>query len=118
MPKRLPALFAAIDARDAHAFASHLCPDVEFIFANAPSLHGRVQVESAITGFFSSLAALRHELHEHWLCEDNLIMRGNVTYTRHDGSQLQVPFANIFKLRDGLIREYRIFGDFTALAAS
>ena len=43
-------------------------------------------------------------------------LQGQVTYTRHDGSQLSVPFANIFKLRDGLIGEYRIFGDFSALA--
>ena len=43
-------------------------------------------------------------------------MQGQVTYTRHDGSQLSVPFANIFKLRDNLIEEYRIFGDFSALA--
>jgi hypothetical protein len=53
---------------------------------------------------------------EHWQSGDTLIMRGQVTYTRHDDSQLNVPFANIFKLRDGLIGDYRIFGDFSALA--
>ncbi len=118
MPARLPALFNAIDARDAHAFCDFLCPDVVFNFANAPTLHGREQVHAAITGFFASLAGLRHELAEHWLSGDHLIMRGSVTYTRHDGSSLSVPFANIFRLRDGLIGEYRIFGDFSALASA
>ena len=116
MPNRLPALFAAIDARDAHAFACFLSPDVEFTFANAPTLQGREQVQTVIAGFFSSLASLRHEVTEHWQSCDTLIMRGQVTYTRHDGSQLNVPFANIFKLRDGLIGDYQIFGDFSALA--
>lgn len=116
MPTRLQPLFTAIDARDAQAFSSFLSPDVEFIFANAPPLHGREQAQIAVAGFFASLAGLQHELTEHWQCGDSLIMRGKVTYTRHDGSQLSVPFANIFKLRDGLIGEYRIFGDFSALA--
>ena len=116
MPDRLPALFAAIDARDAHAFASFLCPDVEFIFANAPPLRGPELARAAVAGFFSSLAGLHHEVTENWQSGDNLIMRGQVTYTRHDDSQLCVPFANFFKLRDGLIGEYRIFGDFSALA--
>jgi len=116
MPDRLPALFNAIDARDAEAFASFLSPDVEFIFANAPALHGREQVQTAIAGFFASLAGLRHELNESWQNGDCLIMHGKVTYSRLDGSQLCVPFANIFKLRAGLIGEYQIFGDFSALA--
>jgi ketosteroid isomerase-like protein len=116
MPSRLKPLFEAIDARDAQAFAGFLSPDVEFVFSNAPALHGREQVEAAIAGFFSSLAGLRHELTEHWEIDDSLIMRGRVTYTRHDGSQLSVPFANTFKIRQDLICEYRIFGDFSALA--
>lgn len=116
MPSRLQPLFEAIDARDAEAFASFLSPDVEFVFANAPTLHGREQVQTAIAGFFSGLAGLRHELSEHWRIGDHLIMRGTVTYTRHDGSQLSVPFANTFRIRHGLIGEYRIFGDFSALA--
>jgi len=116
MPDRLPLLFSAIDARDAHAFADFLSPDVEFVFGNAAPLHGRANVEAAVAGFFASLAALRHELSGHWHCGDSLLMHGIVTYTRHDDSQLRVPFANVFKLRDGLIGEYRIFGDFSALA--
>ncbi len=115
MPARLPALFNAIDARDAQAFTSFLSPDVEFIFANAPALHGREQVQAAIAGFFASLASLQHEVSEFWQTGDNLIMHGKVTYTRLDGSQLCVPFANIFKLRGDLIGEYQIFGDFSAL---
>jgi ketosteroid isomerase-like protein len=117
MPARLPALFTAIDARDAQAFANFLSPNVTFIFANAPALHGREQAQAAVAGFFASLAGLRHELAEHWQCGESLIMRGQVTYTRHDGSQLCLPFANIFKLRDNLINEYRIYGDFSALVA-
>jgi ketosteroid isomerase-like protein len=117
MPARLPALFTAIDARDAQAFADFLSPDVTFIFANAPALHGREAAHAAVAGFFASLAGLRHELAEHGQCGDSLVMRGQVTYTRHDGSQLSVPFANFFKLRDNLISEYRIYGDFSALAA-
>jgi hypothetical protein len=38
-----------------------------------------------------------------------------VTYTRHDGSTLRVPFANVFKVDAGLVAEYLIFVDVSRL---
>jgi hypothetical protein len=49
---------------------------------------------------------------------DAAICIGVVTYTRHDGSTLQVPFANVMKLRPGGIHDYRIFTDNSALFAA
>jgi len=34
-----------------------------------------------------------------------------VTYTRHDGSVLTVPFANVFEMRGDKIAAYRIYVD-------
>jgi hypothetical protein len=42
-------------------------------------------------------------------------MHGEVTYTRHDGSRLSVPFANIFKLDGTRVREYLVFADVSPL---
>lgn len=46
------------------------------------------------------------------------IDRGDVTYTRHDGSSLTLLCANIFKLRGGLIGEYLIYADIPPLFAA
>lgn len=113
----LASLFAAIDAQDATGFAAHLTDDAEFRFANAPAVRGRADITAAVAAFFSSVRKLAHELHVVHEGKDWAAMHGTVTYTRHNGSTLTVPFANHFELRDGLIQDYRIFGDFSALYA-
>jgi hypothetical protein len=40
-----------------------------------------------------------------------------VSYRRHDGSELTVPFANILKGSEEGIREYLIFADTSRLYA-
>ena len=63
----------------------------------------------------ASVAGLSHSVTEFWEVPGGLICHGMVTYTRRDGSTLTVPFANILKLRDGLIYDYRIFADISEL---
>ena len=46
-------LFAAIDARDADAFAAFLAEDGEFRFGNAPAVRGRAAIRAAVAGFFA-----------------------------------------------------------------
>jgi len=110
-------LLATIDARDAKAFAGLLTSDAIFRFGNHPAVVGREVIEATVGGFFGALKSLSHHLEEQWSLPDVAICTGLVTYTRHDGSSLQVPFANILKLRRGAIYDYRIFVDNSALFA-
>lgn len=111
----LDGLFAAIDARDAERFGAYLTDDVVFRFGNAEPVHGRAAVEAAVAGFFSAVQALRHELDGAWAVDDAMACHGEVTYTRHDGSELRVPFANVLRLSGDRAREYLIFADTSAL---
>ncbi len=108
-------LFAAIDARDADAFAAFLTPDGEFRFGNAPAVVGREAVRAAVAGFFAAIGGCRHRLLGHWTGPGSAVCEGEVTYQRLDGSTVTVPFANVFTLERGLIRSYRIFIDNTPL---
>ena len=110
-------LFRTIDARDSRKFVSFLTPDATFRFGNAPAIAGHAAIEQAVGGFFASLKALSHQLIATWEQGDSLALQGEVTYTRHDGSQITLPFANVFRLRDGLIREYLIYADVAPLYA-
>ena len=110
-------LFRTIDARDSRKFTSFLTPDATFRFGNAPAISGHAAIEQAVAGFFASLKALSHRLIATWEQGDSLALQGEVTYTRHDGSQITLPFANIFRLRDGLVREYLIYADVAPLYA-
>jgi ketosteroid isomerase-like protein len=112
----LATLFAAIDRMDADAFTAHLTDSVEFQFGNLPVVRGSEQVSAFVSAFFGSIRSLRHELAEHWVCGGGtIICRGVVTYERHDGSTLSVPFANIIKIAGNRAFEYRIYADTSQL---
>lgn len=111
----LDGLFAAIDRQDADAFAGFLAEDAAFRFGNLPVVEGRHAIREFVAGFFQSIRGVSHSVLESWQAGDALVCRGEVTYTRHDGSTLSVPFANIFKLAGERVRDYLIYVDASAL---
>lgn len=104
-------LFAVIDARDAAGFLSFLTPDAQFRFGNAPTITGFEAIGAAVEGFFAAIASCRHQLLRTWNGPEAVACEGVVTYTRHDGSTVTVPFANVFELRGAKITAYRIYID-------
>jgi uncharacterized protein (TIGR02246 family) len=117
-PAWLDELFRTIDAKDADGFAEFLTDDAIFRFGNGEPTRGRPAVREAVAGFFESVKALEHSVQESWAHRDTVVMHGKVTYTRHDGSRLQVPFANVFKLDGKRVREYLVFADVSQLWAA
>ncbi len=114
----LSTLFQAIDRQDVAQFGSMLAPDCEFCFGNLPAVHGRAAIETFVGGFFASIAALSHAIENSWEVPGGLVCHGTVSYTRHDGSVLTVPFANVFAIDAAGITAYRIYIDNSALYAS
>jgi len=106
-------LFAAIDARDAAAFVDRLTPDAQFKFGNAPTVTGSEAIGIAAGQFFAAIASCRHSLLRTLTDSEGAVIacEGIVTYTRHDGSTITVPFANVFELRGDKIATYRIYID-------
>ena len=110
-------LFAAIDASDTEKFLTFLSPSAVFRFGAAAPVQGHAKIGAAVSGFFASIAGVRHELTnvitdgERWVCE------GTVTYRRHDGSGISLPFANIFEFDGVLISGYRIYVEIAPLYA-
>jgi len=111
-------MFGPADKLDLDGWMHYLAEDVTFRFGNAEPLHGRPEVAAAIKPFFASLAGLRHEIVRDWEAGDTVIQDLLVTYTRHDGSTLTVPAANILTVRDQQIAEYSIYVDISALYAT
>lgn len=110
-------LLATIDSKDLAGFLAFLTDDAEFRFANFPPAIGREAVGTFVGGFFGSVAAIRHRFIHAWEDETTAACEGEVTYTRHDGSQLTVPFVNVFYMRDGKVARYLIHVDASALFA-
>lgn len=118
VPEWMSGLFQAIDRRDAEAFAGYLTADARFVFGNAPAVCGRTEIAAAVGGFFAAIAGISHALDQVWVVDGTAICRGTATYSRHDGSEITLPFANIMGLAEGLIRDYRIYADTSPLFAA
>ena len=110
-------LFASIDRRDTSAFAGFLTEDATFRFGNREPVHGRAAISDAVEQFFQHLAGVEHRVRKSWEVDDAVIVTGEVTYTRHDGSRVTLPFADVFQMRGSLVREYLIYIDVTPLFA-
>lgn len=112
----LRALFDRVDAMDTDGWLQYLSEDAQFRFGNAPPRMGETQIRDTVDGFFSTLSRVSHDIDEVFELPHAIICRGEVTYTRLDGSGLSVPFANVLKLdENGLIRDYLIYADTSGL---
>lgn len=110
-------LFHSIDTNDTHTFASFLTPDALFKFANQEPVVGKEAARQTVAEFLLSIKAIHHDVLDIWEKEGATACHGIVTYTRHDSSQLRVPFANVFKMQEDLIQEYLIYVDASQLYA-
>lgn len=111
-------LFSAIDRQDAEAFAGFVTEDARFVFGNLPAVEGRAAIRDFVAAFFGSIRAVSHAVPDAWQAGDAVVCRGEVTYVRHDGNVLTVPFANVFRMEGDKVRDYRIYMDASALYAA
>lgn len=115
----------SVDRKSAAEFAAAFVEDGSLRFANKPVIQGRAAIEAAITDFFTSFVALRHQARGAFLTEDTLILEAVVTYTRHDGQEVTIPAVTIFHLAGAqpndpqrpLADDCRIYVDLTPLYA-
>jgi ketosteroid isomerase-like protein len=110
-------MFAAIDARDGAGFVSFLTEDAVFRFGSAPPVQGRDAIQAAVEGFFTTIAGCSHSIASTLNKNDTLVCEGDVTYTRHDGSEITLPFTDIFEFDGDLIAHYKIYIDVSPLYA-
>lgn len=104
-------LFASIDAQDTERFLSFIAKNGTFRFGSWPPVTGHEGIRPAIENFFASISALQHTLHRVIGDGMDVACEGEVTYTRHDGSTITLPFANVFTINAGLISVYSVYID-------
>lgn len=104
-------LFGTIDAADAKTFGTYLTEGAMFRFGNGPPVYGRAAIEQAVRHFFASIRRSKHRIGRIWSAAESVALEGTVTYTRLDGSELTLPFADTLLLRDGRLAEYCVYID-------
>ena len=104
-------LCRVIDTKDTKAFVSFLTDDCEFRFANGPSAVGHAAIGAAVDAFWASIKASQHEIGHHWNDTGSGVCEGYCTYTRHDGSQIRLPFVDVLFFRGEKAAKYWIYMD-------
>jgi len=111
-------LFAAIDANDAEAFVAFLTDDAVFRFGSAPAVSGRAAIKAAVADFFGTIDGCSHNVTNVLSKGSTLVCEGEVTYRRHDGSEITLPFTDVFEYDGHLIAQYKIYMDIGPLYAA
>jgi ketosteroid isomerase-like protein len=114
---QLRRVFATFDAKDVSTLASFMTDDVELRLGNAETIKGKTAFVDAVKGFLASIAGVRHEILTVYEDGDAAIVEFDVHYTRLDGDVVTLPCCNVFRVRDGLIAEYRSYMDATPVYA-
>jgi ketosteroid isomerase-like protein len=110
-------VFASVDAMDSDRFVEFLSADAEFRFGSAPAVTGRDDIAAAVAGFFETIDGCSHEVSGAWTGPDAVVCEGTVTYRRKDGSQISLPFVDVFDMDHDRIRKYKIYIDVGPLYA-
>jgi ketosteroid isomerase-like protein len=106
-------MFATFDAKDVSALAAFMTDDVRLLLGNADPVQGKPAFVEAVNAFFASVEGFRHQVLNVWSDGDALIAEFDVHYSRLDGGEVTLPCCNVFRLRDGLVAEYRSYIDAT-----
>ena len=111
-------LFAQVDGRAAIGAAENFTDDGTLQFANYPPMTGRTAIAQFVTILFELAATVKHELHNFWAVGDRTaITNGMVTFTRHDLTELVVPFATVSQFNEDrtLLTDHQVYVDCSAL---
>jgi len=110
-------LIRAVDNSDYDTVASLTANDVHFRFGNAAPTDSRSELLAAAQSFRGAIAGLRHTVVDLWEFDDTVIATMEVRYRRLDGGELNLPCCNVFRMHDGVVREYLIYMDVNPVIA-
>lgn len=114
---RTGGMFEAIDRQDTTAFVGFLTEDAVFRFGSAPAVRGRAAIFSTVDGFFGTIAGCSHDVKNTLASGPTLVCEGEVTYRRHNGTEVTLPFTDVFEYDGDLIAQYKIYIDIGPLYA-
>ena len=105
-------LLKAVDMSDLDTIDALTAPDVHFRFGNADPTDTRSELLAAAQSFRAAIAGIHHEFVDIWEVGNGTVVAIlDVHYRRLDGRELNLPCCNVFRVSDGLVRDYRIYMD-------
>lgn len=107
----LKAYYEAMDSLRFDEVAEFLDEECHNYYATGDELIGRENILSRGRHNLGLLQRIRHSVRNVWEEDDEVIFELAVTYWRKDGDIIDRPGMGIFIMKDGRIREQRLFVD-------
>ncbi len=103
--------FAAADSLDVERFCANLPEDIIWRFANFPTASGIAEVRTQYEQVVQILKSMRHEIVGIWDAGECVTAETRVFYGDVHGRSFDCPGCDLFLLKDGGLKEVRIFVD-------
>jgi ketosteroid isomerase-like protein len=113
--KHVDTLSEALDSQQLDKVLELLTDDCIMKAGNGEPVKGKENIGKTFESFFPAVKSIAHDVTDIFESDNSLVHRGTVTYTRLDGSQLTVPFCDVFKMEGTRISEYYIYIDWSEL---
>ncbi len=113
--RHLISLFEEFKAEDA---VKLFTDDATYRFGNFPTANGKEEIRQAATSsHMEAIKGVSFKILELIEVDDYVICEMEITYIRTDDTKLTLPCTDVFRMRDGLIKDMRIYMDPTPLFA-
>lgn len=109
--------YAAADSLDVEQLLVRHTEDTVCNFANLPTVRGKQALHQALSGLWSAFKGMSHAITGAWSVNDGRvgIVESVVTYTRHDGTTLDVKSCSVLRRAGTLISDVRVHADLSGL---
>jgi ketosteroid isomerase-like protein len=95
-----------------------IADDVHFHFGNFEPTSTRAGFLATVQAVGASIAGIRHEVVDVWEPEAGaVVVTSDVHYRRVDGQELTLPACSVFRVREGLVHDYRVYMDINPVLA-
>jgi hypothetical protein len=109
--------FDDVDNMRLEGLTSRLSDNVVVRFGNNPPAHGKEQVATNISRFWSMIAGIKHTFVNQWEVDETGIVEAEIDYLRKDGATVKVPCTTILHRSDDLVDEVRVYIDLAPVFA-
>ena len=106
------AVLEAVNQSNLDTIEAPTAPDVHFRFGNAGPTMTKSELLCAAQCYRAAIAGIQHESVDIWEIGNRTVVANmDVHYRRLHGRELNQPRCNVFRVSDGLTRDYRIYMD-------
>ena len=115
-------VFTALDFNESKAKATDMdrvlncyAEDSDLRFGSGPLLEGKDAIQAAYTGLVSMFEYMEHVLTRFIIDGDQIAVEGYGIFKPLGADETEMPFADIFVLKDGKVIYHRAYTDMSAI---